>query len=320
MLSIKNLITVDELTIEDINLIMETADSFYEVLEREFKKVPTLRGKTILTMFFEPSTRTRNSFDLAAKRLGADTINFSAESSSLKKGESVIDTIKTMQSMIADLLIIRHSDSGVMNFISGYIDIPIINAGDGKHQHPTQSLLDLYTIKRTFGYVEGLKVAMVGDIANSRVARSNSILFNKMGIRTVLVTSSILKPDNVEYFNSEIFSNVNEVLPVCDVIYMLRMQFERQERKFYPSIEEYNEFLGMDEKKFGLMKNSAIIMHPGPVNRGIEISEQLMNLQDNFTDRIKINEQVKNGLAVRMALIYLMCLKKQELKSDLNEN
>lgn len=310
MLKIKNLIDIDDLSLEDINLILETADSFSEVLERELKKVPTLRGKTVLNMFFEPSTRTRNSFELAAKRLGADTINFSASTSSLRKGESIIDTIKTMQSMIADLIIIRHQDSGVMNFIARQIDLPIINAGDGKHQHPTQALLDLYTIKKAFGSFKNLKAAIVGDILNSRVARSNMCLFSKAGIETTLVSASMLIPENLEYYNVKISTNIEDVLASSDIIYMLRMQFERQEKKYYPSVDEYNKYLSLNLKRFKLLKQNSIIMHPGPVNRGIEISEELMNEEEYHKNNIKINEQIKNGLAIRMALIYLMCLKK----------
>lgn len=310
MLKIKNLIDIDDLSLEDINLILETADSFSEVLERELKKVPTLRGKTVLNMFFEPSTRTRNSFELAAKRLGADTINFSASTSSLRKGESIIDTIKTMQSMIADLIIIRHQDSGVMNFIARQIDLPIINAGDGKHQHPTQALLDLYTIKKAFGSFKNLKAAIVGDILNSRVARSNMCLFSKAGIETTLVSASMLIPENLGYYNVKISTNIEDVLASSDIIYMLRMQFERQEKKYYPSVDEYNKYLSLNLKRFKLLKQNSIIMHPGPVNRGIEISEELMNEEDYHKNNIKINEQIKNGLAIRMALIYLMCLKK----------
>jgi aspartate carbamoyltransferase catalytic subunit len=265
-------------------------------------------------MFFESSTRTRNSFELAAKRLGADILNFSPSLSSLKKGESVIDTIRTMQSMIADLIVIRHSESGIVNFISEHVDIPVINAGDGKNQHPTQALLDLYTIKKSFGRFEGLKAAIVGDISNSRVARSNAILFNKVGIETTIVTASMLVPDNFDFFNVKYSYNINDVLSECDIVYMLRMQLERQDKKYYPSVREYNEFLGIDENKFMRMKKNSILMHPGPVNRGIEISENLMNLEDGFSGRIKISEQVRNGLSVRMALIYLMCMKKEDFQ------
>jgi aspartate carbamoyltransferase catalytic subunit len=306
MLSLKNVIDIADLSVDDINLILENADTFNEVLERDLKKVPALRGKTILNLFFESSTRTRISFELAAKRLNADIINFTASSSSMKKGESIIDTIKTIQSMIVDLLIVRHSDSGVMDFISRNTDLPIINAGDGKHQHPTQALLDLYTIKKTFGDFRGLKVSIVGDIINSRVARSDMLLFKKMGMDVTLVSSSMLLPENIDYFGVNVHNSIDDIIETADVLYMLRMQLERQERKYYPSINEYNRFLCLDFKRLQSMKESAIVMHPGPVNRGTEISEAVMNSEDMMKQRIKINEQVRNGVAVRMALIYLI--------------
>jgi aspartate carbamoyltransferase catalytic subunit len=306
MLSTKNVINIEDLKKEDIDLILENADSFYEILSRDLKKVPTLRGKTIINMFFESSTRTRTSFEIAAKRLSADLINFSALTSSLKKGESIIDTIKTIKSMVADLLIIRHSASGIMSFIAKNIDIPIINAGDGKHQHPTQSLLDLYTIKKSFSDIKGLKVAIVGDIVNSRVARPNIKLFKMMGMEVALVSAPMLLPENLDYFGVSTFSNIDDVIEKVDVIYMLRMQFERQERKFYPSIKEYNKFLSLDLGRFKKLKQGAIVMHPGPVNRGVEISDDVMNIEDQHREKIKICNQVTNGLAIRMALIYLI--------------
>jgi aspartate carbamoyltransferase catalytic subunit len=306
MLSVKNVIDIADLSLDDINLILENADTFNEVLERDLKKVPALRGKTILNLFFESSTRTRISFELAAKRLNADIINFTASSSSMKKGESIIDTIKTIQSMIVDLLIVRHSDSGVMDFISRNTDLPIINAGDGKHQHPTQALLDLYTIKKAFGDFRGLKVSIVGDIINSRVARSDVLLFKKMGMDVTLVSSSMLLPENLDYFGVNVCNSIDDIIETADVLYMLRMQLERQERKYYPSINEYNRFLCLDFKRLQSMKEGAIVMHPGPVNRGTEISETVMNSEDMMKQKIKINEQVRNGVAVRMALIYLI--------------
>ncbi len=306
MLSVKNVIDIADLSVDDINLILENADTFDEVLERDLKKVPALRGKTILNLFFESSTRTRISFELAAKRLNADIINFTASSSSMKKGESIIDTIKTIQSMIVDLLIVRHSDSGVMDFISCNTGLPIINAGDGKHQHPTQALLDLYTIKKAFGDFKGLKVAIVGDIVNSRVARSDMLLFKKMNMDVTLVSSSMLLPENIDYFKVNVCNNIDDIIETADVLYMLRMQLERQERKYYPSINEYNRFLGLDVKRLQRMKEGALVMHPGPVNRGTEISEAVMNSEDIMKEKIKINEQVRNGVATRMALIYLL--------------
>lgn len=305
MLNTKNIISIDDLSIDDINLIMENTDSFYEVLGREFKKVPTLRGKTIINLFFESSTRTRTSFEIAAKRLSADLINFSASTSSLKKGESIIDTIKTIQSMMIDLLIMRHSDSGVMNFIADNIDVPLINAGDGKHQHPTQALLDLYTIKKSFKDFKGLKVAITGDILNSRVARSDIKLFKRMGMDVTIVSAPMLLPENLEYFDTNYVYDIDKIIEDIDILYMLRMQFERQDRKYYPSIKEYNRFLGLNMERLKKMKKGSLIMHPGPVNRGIEISENVMNHGENYGG-FKINTQVTNGVAVRMALIYLM--------------
>ena len=305
MLSTKNIISIDDLNIDDINLIMENADSFYEVLAREFKKVPTLRGKTIINLFFESSTRTRTSFEIAAKRLSADLINFSASTSSLKKGESIIDTLKTLKSMMIDLLIMRHSDSGVMNFIAGNIDVPLINAGDGKHQHPTQALLDLYTIKKSFNDFKGLKVAITGDILNSRVARSDIKLFKRMGMDVTIVSAPMLLPENLEYFDSNYVYDIDKIIEDIDILYILRMQFERQDRKYYPSIKEYNRFLSLNMERLKKMKRGSLIMHPGPVNRGIEISENVMNHGENYGG-FKINTQVTNGVAVRMALIYLI--------------
>ncbi|OQA22041.1 MAG: Aspartate carbamoyltransferase [Actinobacteria bacterium ADurb.Bin346] len=309
MLSVKNLIDIDDLSIRDVEIIMENADTFNEVLERDLKKVPVLRGKTIINMFFEPSTRTRISFEIAAKRLSADIINFTSSTSSMKKGESVVDTIKTIKSMIADLLIIRHSDSGVVNFISRYIDLPIINAGDGKHQHPTQALLDLYTIKKSFGNFRGLSVAITGDILNSRVARSDILLFKKMGMDVSVVSAPMLLPEDISHYGVRIHGCIDDVIKDTDVLYMLRMQFERQDRKYYPSIKEYNRFLELDEKRLNKMKKNSLVMHPGPVNRGIEISESVMNLESSMLEKIKVNEQVRNGVAVRMALIYLILTK-----------
>ncbi len=309
MLSGKSIIGIDDLKKEDIDLIINSADSFIEVLDRKVKKVPTLRGNTVASLFFEPSTRTKNSFEIAAKRLSADLINFSASSSSLKKGESVIDTINTIMGIKVNLFIIRHPEAGACKLISDFTGMPIINAGDGAHEHPTQALLDLYTIKRNFKKIEGLKVAIVGDIINSRVARSNVKLFKKMGIETTLVSPTMLLPENNEYMGLEIKNSISEVIDKVDVLYMLRMQLERQDRKMYPSIEEYNKFLSLNTSRFFCLKKGCIVMHPGPVNRGIEISEELMDLADKngeVAKKFKIKQQVTNGVAVRMALLYLI--------------
>lgn len=306
MIGKKSLLEIEDLNIDDIGLILKNADSFLEVLEREVKKVPTLRGKTIVNLFFEPSTRTRTSFEIAAKRLSADIINFSVSISSLKKGESIIDTVKTILTMKVDLLIIRHSSSGAAKFISEKINIPVINAGDGCHEHPTQALLDLYTIKKKFGDFRNLKAAIVGDILNSRVARSNIKLFKKMGMEVTVVAPSMLLPDNMDCFKVNIKNCIDDVIDKIDVLYMLRMQFERQNRKFYPSIKEYNRFLTLDMDRVKIMKPESIIMHPGPVNRGIEISEEVMNMSGELAKKLVIEEQITYGVAVRMALLYLL--------------
>ena len=306
MLSKKSIISIDDLSVEEVNKVLIHADSFLEVSKRDVKKVPTLRGKTIANLFFEPSTRTKTSFEIAAKRLSADIINFSAQGSSLEKGESIFDTLKTILAMNVDLVVIRHSDCGAAKLISENINIPVINAGDGKHQHPTQALLDLYTIKKKFDSFKGLKVAIVGDILNSRVARSDIGLFKKMGIDVTIVSCPMLLPDSMDYINVEVKNDINDVIEDVDVLYMLRMQFERQNRKFYPSIREYNKFLSLDLNRLKKMKPGSIVMHPGPVNRGIEISEEVMSITGKLAEKLEIESQVTYGVAIRMALLYLI--------------
>ncbi len=311
MLTARSLLRVEDLNLEEIGLVMKSADLFMEVLERKVKKVPTLRGKTIANIFFEPSTRTRNSFELAAKRLSADLINFSASTSSLKKGESIMDTISTIIALKVNLLIIRHGHSGVLNFISRQTGIPLINAGDGKNQHPTQALLDTYTIKKRLGKLKGIRVAIVGDYLNSRVARSNVELFSRVGMEVIIVAPSMLLPCDYAVLGVENESGIDKIIDNVDVLYMLRMQFERQKRKYYPSIREYRHFFGLDTKRINRMKKGSIIMHPGPVNRGIEISEEIMDksLNDN---NILISNQVTHGVAIRMALLYLILSQQEE--------
>jgi aspartate carbamoyltransferase catalytic subunit len=306
MLSVKSILNIEDLSLEDIDLVLSNTDSFLEVLGRDLKKVPTLRGKTIINLFFEPSTRTKTSFELAAKRMNADLVNFSAPASSLKKGESIIDTVKTIIAMKVDLIIVRHPDSGAAKFIFIKTNIPVINAGDGKNEHPTQALLDLYTIKKRFKDFKKVKVAIVGDILNSRVARSNIKLFKKVGFDVSVVSPPMLLPENMDYFNVDIKNNIDDVIGEVDVIYMLRMQFERHNRELYPSVREYNEYLSLNMDRVSKMKKESIVMHPGPVNRGIEISEEVMNLSGKGSDRLLINTQVTYGVAVRMALLYLL--------------
>ena len=304
MLSKKSILDANSLSLEDIKLILSNADSFLEISRRDVKKVPTLRGKTVINLFFEPSTRTRTSFEIAAKRLSADIINFSPLDSSLKKGESIIDTIKTILSMKVDLIIIRHSDSGTVRMVDGFVNIPVINAGDGKHQHPTQALLDLYTIKKRFGKFEGLKAAIVGDFLNSRVARSNMNLFEKMGMDVTVVSPTMLLPE--DFSGMKVKHCIDDVIEDADIIYILRMQFERQDRKFYPSVMEYNRFLGLDMERLNRMKPGSIVMHPGPVNRGIEITDEVMDTSGKLAEKIVIEEQVTYGVAIRMAILYLI--------------
>ncbi|PIU28681.1 MAG: aspartate carbamoyltransferase [Candidatus Hydromicrobium americanum] len=304
MLSKKSILDADSLSLEDIKLILSNADSFLEISRRDVKKVPTLRGKTVINMFFEPSTRTRTSFEIAAKRLSADIINFSPLTSSLKKGESIIDTLKTILSMKVDLIVIRHSDSGTVKMVDRFVDIPVINAGDGKYQHPTQALLDLYTIKKRFGKFEGLKVDIVGDFLDSRVARSDMNLFEKMGMDVTIVSPTMFLPE--DFSGMKVKHCIDDVIEDADIVYMLRMQFERQDRKFYPSVMEYNRFLTMNMDRLGKMKPGSIVMHPGPVNRGIEITDEVMDTSGELAEKIVIEEQVTFGVAVRMAILYLI--------------
>jgi aspartate carbamoyltransferase catalytic subunit len=304
MLNKTSILRVGDLSVEDILKIMETADSFTDISKREIKKVPTLRGKTVVNLFFEPSTRTKTSFEVAAKRLSADIINFSASSSSLKKGESIMDTLRTILAMQVDLIVIRHSDSGTVKLVDDFVEVPVINAGDGKHQHPTQALLDLYTIRGRFEKFEGLKVAITGDFLNSRVARSDIAIFEKMGMDVSLVAPSMLLPE--DYSGFKVFHSIDDIIEEVDVLYLLRMQFERQDKKFYPSIREYNRFLSLDMERLAKMKDGSAVMHPGPVNRGIEISDEVMGERKSPSDKVLIEEQVTSGVAVRMALLYLV--------------
>jgi aspartate carbamoyltransferase catalytic subunit len=304
MLNKKSLLKIDGLSSDDVIKIMETADSFTDISKREIKKVPTLRGKTVVNLFFEPSTRTRTSFELAAKRLSADMINFTASASSLKKGESIMDTLRTILAMQVDLIVIRHSDSGTVKMVDDITPVPVINAGDGKHQHPTQALLDLYAIRSRFKEFKGLKVAITGDFLNSRVAGSDIALFEKMGMEVSLVAPPMLLPEDHSDFN--VYSSIDDVIESTDVLYMLRMQFERQDRKFYPSVREYNRFLSLNSHRIEKMKKHAIVMHPGPVNRGIEISDEVMGDRESPYGSVLIEDQVTGGVAVRMALLYLI--------------
>jgi len=318
----KDILDIESLSPDEIRLILDTSESFKEVLGRDIKKVPTLRGKTVINLFFEASTRTRTSFEIAAKRLSADTINISASASSVQKGETLSDTVKNIEAMNSDVIIIRHPASGAPHFIAKRLNASVINAGDGSHEHPSQALLDMLTIKEKKGRIEGLKVAIIGDIAHSRVARSNIHGLTKMGAKVVLYGPKTLIPKGIEriadnapasrhpLFTKEgvggscglrIADSMEEALKDADVVMMLRIQLERQGQSLFPSVREYSRFFGLNIRNISLAKEDAIIMHPGPMNRGVEISSEIAD-----GARSVILDQVNNGIAVRMAMLYLL--------------
>jgi len=297
----KHLLGIQHLTRSEILSILDTAESLKEISRREVKKVPALRGKTIINLFFEPSTRTRSSFELAAKRLSADISSFSKTSSSTVKGETLKDTVLNLEAMQTDALIIRHSASGTPHFLSTFCRSHIINAGDGTHEHPTQALLDAFTIREEIKRFKGLKVVIVGDILHSRVARSNIFLMNKMGANVTLVGPPSLVPSNMAQLGAKVDYNMDRAVKNADVIMMLRIQLERQQKNYFPSIREYRKLFSLTPKRFETAHKNAIIMHPGPINRDVEISTQL-------ADSLKsvILKQVENGIAIRMAVLYLL--------------
>ena len=301
MLSSRHIIDMQDLTADDIALILDTADSFKEVNQRRIKKLPTLRGRTIVNLFLEPSTRTRTSFEIAAKRLSADGINFSASTSATVKGESLADTAETLSAMACDLVIVRHKYAGSPRLLARHMDAHIINGGDGMHQHPTQALLDLYTMRERLGHLEGLKVGIVGDIAHSRVAGSLVPALRMVGATPVLVGPPTLMPARADVLGAEAVGTLDEVIGDLDVAYMLRIQMERAEGMPFPSVREYARIWGMNEARLARMKPSAIVMHPGPMNRGVEISSAVAD-----SDRAVVLDQVNAGVAVRMAAMYLL--------------
>jgi len=310
----KHLLDIESLSREDIELILDTAIPFKEMFTRSIKKAPTLRGKTVVNLFYEPSTRTRISFEIAEKRLSADVVNVQTSSSSVVKGESLIDTVKTLEAMKADIVVIRHSCAGVPLFLSKRVGASIINAGDGRHEHPTQALLDLFTIKEKKGKIEGLKVLIVGDILNSRVARSNIFGLLKLGAEVRLAGPSTLVPESFSKKGIKVFHRLEEALEDADVVNILRIQLERQKQKLFPSIREYNHLYGIDEKSLKNAKSDILVMHPGPMNRGIEISDLIADGANSV-----INEQVTNGIAVRMSVLYLLAANmKSESKEEEN--
>ncbi len=297
----KNLLGIEDLDREDMELVLDTAGSMKEISFRPIKKVPTLQGKTHVNLFFEASTRTRTSFEIAGKRLGADTINFSASTSSLVKGETLIDTARNIEAMAPDILVIRHSAAGAPHLLSRYIECPIINAGDGAHEHPTQALLDMFTVREAKGKLDNLRVAIIGDIAHSRVARSNILAFGKMCAEVVVAGPPTLMPPEVERLGCEVAPSLEEAIRGADVVMMLRIQLERFKTAPLPGLREYSEQWGLNPSNVELTKPDAIVMHPGPINRGVEISPEVAD-----GPRSVILNQVQNGVAVRMALLYLL--------------
>jgi aspartate carbamoyltransferase catalytic subunit len=303
-LSVKHLLGIKNLQAEDISLIFKTADQFKEVINRPIKKVPSLRDITIANLFFENSTRTRLSFELAQKRLSADVVNFSAASSSVKKGETLIDTVNNILSMKVDMIVMRHPNAGAPTYLSKHIDVPIVNAGDGAHEHPTQALLDAYSIREKLGSVNGKKVVIVGDILHSRVALSNIFCLQKLGAEVKVCGPATMMPKHIESLGITYEPDLKKALEWCDVANMLRIQLERQDTKYFPSLREYSMLYGLDMEMLNSLDKKIVVMHPGPINRGVEITSEVAD-----SDQSIILDQVENGVAIRMAVIYLLANK-----------
>lgn len=303
-LSVDHLLGIKDLTREDIELIFTTADNFKEVINRPIKKVPSLRDITIANLFFENSTRTKLSFELAEKRLSADVVNFSASGSSVKKGETLIDTVNNILSMKVDMVVMRHASPGAAVFLSKNVNSRIINAGDGAHEHPTQALLDAYSIREKLGRVEGVKVVIVGDILHSRVALSNIFALQKMGAEVRVCGPSTLIPKFIHELGVQVFSDLREALEWCDVANMLRIQLERQDHQYFPTLREYSLRYGLNLELLNSLSKTITIMHPGPINRGVEITSDVADSEHSI-----ILQQVENGVAIRMAVLYLLAAK-----------
>jgi aspartate carbamoyltransferase catalytic subunit len=301
MLSSRHIISMDDLTSDDIVAVLDTAESFAEINERRIKKLPTLRGRTVINLFLEPSTRTRTSFEIAAKRLSADAVNFSASSSATVKGESLRDTAATLSAMACDLVVVRHKYAGSPRMLADEMDCSIVNGGDGMHEHPTQALLDLYTMRQHLGRLEGLTVGIVGDICHSRVAGSLVPALRKVGARPIVIAPPTLLPSRPDVLGAEVSWDLDEVLPSLDVAYMLRVQMERAEGMPFPSVREYARLYGMNSARLAKLPAKAIVMHPGPMNRGVEISADVAD-----GERSVVLGQVESGVAVRMAVMYLL--------------
>jgi aspartate carbamoyltransferase catalytic subunit len=298
----KDILGIQDMTVDEINLILDTAESFLEISTRDIKKVPTLRGKSVINLFYEASTRTRTSFEIAGKRLSADTINISASTSSVVKGETLMDTARTLEAMNPDIIVIRHSAAGAPHLLASLVSQSIINAGDGAHEHPTQALLDMMTIKEKKGKIAGLKVSIIGDILHSRVARSNIYGLTKMGAEVVIAGPATMLPRDIERMGVKACTKLEDAIPDADVIMMLRIQLERQKQNIFPSLREYAQHYCLNRRNIQLAKNDVIVMHPGPINRGVEISP---DIADDPACSV-ILDQVNKGVAVRMALLYLL--------------
>ncbi len=297
----KDLLSMADLSIEDINHILNTAESLKEISSRDIKKVPTLRGKSVVNFFFEPSTRTRTSFDVAAKRLSADTFSLSASGSSTVKGETLIDTARNLQAMNPDLIVLRHSSTGAPHLLAKEISAGIINAGDGINEHPTQALLDMFTIREQKGKIEGLEIAIIGDISHSRVARSNIIGLTKMGAKVTVSGPPPMIPFGIDDLGVQVINNPAEAVKNKDVVMLLRIQLERQSKVLFPGLREYASFFGVTKKILKNAKKDVIVMHPGPMNRGVELTSEVADGPSSV-----ILDQVTNGVAIRMAVLYLL--------------
>lgn len=306
-LSSRHLLGLEGVPRADIETILHTTDTFREVLDRTIKKLPTLRGITVLNLFYEPSTRTRISFELAEKRLSADTINFSKSGSSVSKGESLRDTVQNIEAMKLDMVVVRHGSSGVPYFLTQCMDANIINAGDGAHEHPTQALLDMYTIYKKYGSLDGLRVVLVGDVKHSRVIRSNIWGLKTMGASVALCGPGTLLPMEVEKFGCDVYTNVDEALEGADVVNIMRIQLERQRAGLFPTHREYTNLFGINKERLKRLNKNFTVMHPGPMNRGLEITSEVAD-----GDNSVILDQVTNGQAVRMAVLYLLSGRKEE--------
>ncbi|MFP5318939.1 MAG: aspartate carbamoyltransferase catalytic subunit [Acidimicrobiia bacterium] len=296
-----NLLSVADLGRDGIEEVMAVSDSFVEVSERAIPKVPALRGKTVVSLFYEGSTRTRLSFETAARRLSADVMNFAVSGSAVGKGESLRDTVQTVEAMGVDALVVRHASAGVPWQVASWVGCSVINAGDGWHEHPTQALLDCYTIRRARGPLDGLRIAIVGDVKHSRVARSNVLAFTALGAEVTLVAPPTLLPPSLQGWPVSASTDLDDVLPKADVVYLLRLQAERQTEALLPSLREYTACYGLTRRRAGLLQDDVLVMHPGPMNRGVEIAAEVADLPSSV-----VTKQVANGVAVRMAVLFLL--------------